>query len=162
MIPALIALGFVLAFGLGAWRGAPYLPILRQPAQDLLDLAELRPGQTLIDLGSGDGRLLRLAAQRGIRGIGYEINPWIYLVSRVVCFKYRHLVTLHLGDYWRVTLPPREAVAVFLIERHMARLEQKLATELITPTVVVSYVFALPTRKPTRTTANAYHYDYPA
>jgi len=156
----LVLLIFVLAFGLGAWRGAPYVPILRRPAEDLLELADLRPGQTLIDLGSGDGRLLRLAARRGIRGIGYEINPWVYAVSLLVCWRYRKLVTLHLADYWLVKLPRADAIAVFLIQRYMSRLDTKLTEELTSPTTLVSYVFALPDRMPEKTTKNAYRYYY--
>ena len=160
MTLTLVLLVFVLAFGLGAWRGAPYLPILRQPAEDLLDLADLKSGQTLIDLGSGDGRLLRLAAQRGIHGIGYEINPWLYAVSLVVCWRYRQLVTLHLADYWLVKLPPADAIAVFLIQRYMGRLDAKLSAELTTPTTLVSFAFALPDRIPEKTTKNSYRYYY--
>lgn len=155
-----IVLVIILAFGLGAWRGAPYLPILRRPAEELLDLSELKPGQTLIDLGSGDGRLLRLAAKRGIRGIGYEINPWLYLVSKVVCWRYRRLITLHLADYWLVRLPPADAVAVFLIQRYMKRLDEKLEQELKRPGVLVSFVFSIPGRTPTRSTKNSFRYDY--
>jgi hypothetical protein len=156
----IVALVIVLAFGLGAWRGAPYLPILRRPAEELLDLAELKPGQTLIDLGSGDGRLLKLAAKRGIKGIGYEINPWLWLISRLNCWAYRDRVKLHLADYWLVRLPPADAIAVFLIDRYMGRLDSKLSSELTRPTVLVSYVFALPQRRPERTTKNSFRYRY--
>lgn len=160
-MPLLILLLVILGFGLGAWRGAPYLPILRRPAEDLLDLADLQAGQTIIDLGSGDGRLLKLAARRGLRGIGYEINPWLYLISRVSLWRYRDRVTLHLADYWQVKLPPADGVAVFLIGRYMARLEAKLQTELTRPTVVVSYVFALPNLRPEVTTKNSFRYRLP-
>jgi 16S rRNA A1518/A1519 N6-dimethyltransferase RsmA/KsgA/DIM1 with predicted DNA glycosylase/AP lyase activity len=159
-MPLVIILLVVLAFGLGAWRGAPYVPILRRPAEELLDLAELKPGQTLIDLGSGDGRLLKLAAQRGIRGIGYEINPWLWLISRANCWGYRDKIELHLADYWHVRLPPADAIAVFLIKRYMQRLDAKLSAELIQPTTLVSYVFALPERKPEKTTKNCFRYRY--
>jgi hypothetical protein len=160
MVTFIIVVSVVLAFGLGAWRGAPYVPILRRPSIELLDLAELRPGETLIDLGSGDGRLLKLAASRGIRAIGYEINPWLYLISLINCYPHRDLVEIHLADYWRVKLPPADVISVFLIQRYMARLDAKLTKELTRPTVLVSYVFFLPDRKPSQTTKNAFRYDY--
>ena len=59
---------------------------------------------------TGDGRLLRTAASRGIRGIGYEINPLLVLISRLVCWRYRRLITIHLADFWRVQLPPADAI----------------------------------------------------
>ena len=156
----IIVLSVVLAFGLGAWRGAPYLPIMRRSAGELLDLAELQPGDTLIDLGSGDGRILKMAAQRGARAIGYEINPWLYVISLINCYSHRDRIEIHLADYWRVELPQADIICVFLIERYMARLDEKLSRELTHPTVLVSYVFALPERKPSQTTKNAFRYDY--
>ncbi len=160
MTPPVLAglLLLVGGFALGAWRGAPYLPILRRDAQALLDLADLSPGQTLVDLGSGDGRFLRAAARRGIRGIGYEINPWLYLVSRIVLWRYRRLAKVYLKDFWTVPLPQADAVYVFLIGRYMERLDEKLARELGRPTPVVSYIFALPGRRPEKALINAYRY----
>ena len=159
-------LGFLLIlalfFGLGALMGAPYLPILRRDQASLLELCELKPGQTLLDLGSGDGRLLRLAASRGIRGIGYEINPLVYLVSLVVCWPYRRLIKLHLADFWQVRLPEADVIYVFLIDRYMAKLDRKLIAELKRPTPVVSFVFKIPGREPVKSTRNAARYEYPA
>lgn len=150
-----------LMFGLGAWLGAPYLPILRRDAEPLLALAGLEPGQTLIDLGSGDGRLLRVAAKQGVIGIGYEINPLLVLISRLVCWRYRRLVTIHLANYWPVTLPPADVIYVFLIQRYMRRLDDKLSRELIGPTRVISLAFKIPGRPIVASTKSAYCYQYP-
>jgi hypothetical protein len=148
------------AFALASFRGAPYLPVRRRDTAPLLELAELASGHTLIDLGSGDGQLLRAAAAQGIRGIGYEINPVLVLISRLVCWRYRHLVTIHLGDFWQTKLPPADVVYVFLLPRYMQRLDQKLEHELTRPTTLVSYIFDIPGRKPIRTGANALVYRY--
>src|SRR5262249_4602182 len=102
----LALLAVAVAFAVGGLAGAPYVPIRRRDSRALLDLAELKPGQTLVDLGSGDGQLLALAAARGIRGIGYEINPVMVLVSRIVCWRYRRLVKIHLANLWQIKLPP--------------------------------------------------------
>ncbi len=149
-----------LPFGLAAVIGAPYLPILQRDAKGALDLANLKPGQTLIDLGSGDGRLLVAAARRGIKSIGYEINPFVYAVSLLVTWRYRQLITIHLRDFWTTPLPPADGIFVFLIDRHMARLDKKLGHEIHQPTPVVSFVFQIPGKKPRRQTKNAYLYEY--
>jgi hypothetical protein len=150
------------AFGLGAILGAPYLPILKRDSRPLIELADLKPGQTLIDLGSGDGRLLRAAAAQGIRCIGYEINPLLVFASRLMCWRYRRLVSIHLADFWHVHLPPADAIYVFLIDRYMARLDRKLTAELTRSTRVISFVFQIPGRPAARHNSNTYVYEYPA
>jgi hypothetical protein len=61
--------------------GAPYLPTLKPQIHAALELANLRPGQTLIELGCGDGRVLIAAAHTGIKSIGYELNPLLALIA---------------------------------------------------------------------------------
>ena len=65
------------------WRlfGAPYFPSLKKPIQAGLDMLDLKPGQVLYDLGCGDGRILKVAAGRGIKCVGYELNPFMFLYS---------------------------------------------------------------------------------
>ncbi|HVQ44975.1 MAG TPA: hypothetical protein VMT30_08545 [Candidatus Saccharimonadia bacterium] len=159
---ALIALAIVLPFGIGAVLGAPYVPILHRDSRRLLEIANLKPGQTLIDLGSGDGRLLRAAAARGIRCIGYEINPYLVLISRLVCWRYRKLVTIHTADIWHVKLPPADVIYIFILDKYMARLHEKFRTEITAPTRVISYVFQLPGQTPIHETHNTYVYQYGA
>ena len=152
----------MIPFGIGAVLGAPYVPILRRDSDRILKLAALKPGQTLIDLGSGDGRLLRAAAAQGIRCIGYEINPYLVWVSRLVCWRYRKLITIHTADIWRTKLPQADVIYIFSLDRHMERLEKKFNSEISNPTKVISYVFRLPSRAPIHQTHNTYTYEFGA
>ena len=147
-------------FGLGAIFGAPYLPILGRDAEALLDLADLEPGQSIIDLGSGDGALLLAAAKRGIRGIGYEINPLLYGYSRLRLWRYRELIKIHLADFWRADWPESDAIYVFLIGHYMAKLDRYLSRKIKRPTRVISYVFVIPGKDPVSQTNNSYCYLY--
>lgn len=147
-------------FGIGAFIGAPYLPIRKPDVEAALDLGKVTAGQTVVDLGSGDGRLLKAAARRGAHAIGYEINPLLWLWSLATTWRYRQLVTIHLGDLWQAKLSDPDVVYVFMIQRYINRLDRKLASELKRPTLVVSYVFELP-RKPIKTTYNTQLYRYP-
>jgi cyclopropane fatty-acyl-phospholipid synthase-like methyltransferase len=97
----LLLLAVAVLFGVGAVLGAPYLPVLKAEHDNLLDMCELQPGDTLLDLGSGDGRFLRAAAKRGYNAIGYEINPLLYLVSLLITWRHRKQVTIILGNYRR-------------------------------------------------------------
>ena len=157
---AVLLLLIVVPFGVGAFLGAPYVPILKRDSNRILKLAGLKPGQTLIDLGSGDGRLLRAAAAHGVRCIGYEINPYLVLISRIVCWRYRKLVTIHTANIWTTALPPADVIYIFIQDRYTAKLEAKFESEISTPTKVISYVFELPHRKPTHVTHNTFIYEF--
>src|SRR4051812_49240682 len=51
-------------------RDTPYVPTPPDVVERMLDMAQIRPGEFLIDLGSGDGRIAIAAAQRGARAYG--------------------------------------------------------------------------------------------
>jgi len=145
-------------FALGAILGAPYVPILKKSGDDLLDMIDLPVGATIIDLGSGDGTFALQAARRGYQVIGYEINPILVLVARLRTFKYRKQITIQLRDFWRITLPESDAIYVFLIDRYMQKLGDKLSAEIQKPTLVVSHVFKIPGLKPIQKNQNTYLY----
>lgn len=145
-------------FALGALLGAPYVPTLKKSSDDLLDMADLPKGSSIIDLGSGDGAFALHAARRGYTVIGYEINPILVLVARLRTWKYRKHVTIYLRDFWRITIPEADAVYVFLIDRYMQKLETKLQEDIKKPTIVVSHVFKLPNLKPVKENQNTYMY----
>jgi 16S rRNA A1518/A1519 N6-dimethyltransferase RsmA/KsgA/DIM1 with predicted DNA glycosylase/AP lyase activity len=141
-------------FALGAVLGAPYVPTLKKSGNDLLDMIDLKPGATIIDLGSGDGAFALQAARRGYKVIGYEINPILVAIARLRTLKYRRQVTIYLRDFWHIKIPESDAIYVFLIDRYMGRLEHKLISELTQPTLVVSHVFKLPTVSPVQENQN--------
>lgn len=147
------------AFALGAILGAPYVPVLKPQIEPVLKALNLKPGQTLIDLGCGDGRLLKAAAKQGVNGIGYEINPWLYVIAKLNCAKYRN-IRIKFGNYWTAKLPEADAVFVFLIKHYMSRLDEFLSAQIKKPTKVLSYIYAIPTRRPAKKGSNYYLYTY--
>jgi hypothetical protein len=56
-------------------RDTPYVPTPPDVVERMLDMANIKPGEYLIDLGSGDGRIVVSAAQRGARAYGVDLNP---------------------------------------------------------------------------------------
>jgi hypothetical protein len=146
----LAGLGLVLVgcFGLVLLRGAPYLPTLKPQVEVALDLVDLEPGQTLLELGSGDGRVLRAAAQRGLNVVGYELNPLLVIWSRLLCWRYRKHVRIVWGDFWRAEWPPAEGIFVFLLPRYMKKLDKKVMQYSGRPIKLVSFAFEIEDYKP--------------
>jgi hypothetical protein len=56
-------------------RDTPYVPTPQDVVARMLDMASIKPGDYLIDLGSGDGRIVVSAAQRGARAYGVDLDP---------------------------------------------------------------------------------------
>lgn len=141
--------------------GAPYVPTLKKQQQDALKLLQLKPGQTLLELGSGDGRMLRAAAEQGIYAVGYELNPILVLVSYFVCFKYRTLISIRWGSFWGSNWPSTDGIYVFLHTRFMMRLDNKIIQEYSGKNVkVVSYAFKIPNKNIAKTKEALYLYEY--
>ncbi len=138
---------FVACFGLVVLRGAPYVPTKRKQAAAGLDLLNLKPGQTVYDLGSGDGVVLKMAAERGLRGVGYELNPILWLIAKLRLWPHRSMVQIKLGDFWHQDIKTADGVFVFLIGHHMEKLRAKLSREVSKPTGLVSVAYELPGAK---------------
>lgn len=140
----LVVFLLVIVFGSVLLFGAPYLPTLEKQRKTALDLLELKPGQTLVELGSGDGRMLVAAANQGIRSIGYELNPLLVVYSWLITRRYKDLVTIRWGNFWNVKLPECDGIYVFLLDRFMSKLYKKITQEISGSVKLVSFAFKIP------------------
>jgi SAM-dependent methyltransferase len=138
-------------------RGAPYVPTLDKQAKAALELLALQPGQTLLELGSGDGKVLVVAARAGLHVVGIELNPFLVLVSRLRTWRYRKQVRVIWGDFWRTDWPPCDGVFTFLLDRFMPKLDAKMQA---VEKPLVSFAFQIPGRKADAEKAGVYLYRY--
>ncbi|MBC7581739.1 class I SAM-dependent methyltransferase [Aeromicrobium sp.] len=146
--------GFVLAFG------PPYLPTLTKQMKIALELADLHPGQTLLELGCGDGKVLVAAAQRGVYAVGFELNPLLVMFCKIRCWRYRTLVSVHLANFWTRPWPTADVIFIFGLPRIMNRLDTKIVQYARKPVKLVSFAFAVPSKKPVCTKGGVFMYEY--
>jgi len=125
--------------------GAPYVPTLKKQYIIALDLLDLKPGQLLLDPGCGDGRVLLLAAKRGIKCVGYELNPLLVIVAKCITWRYRKLVTIKWANFWLLDWPHADGIYIFLLERFMPKLDKKIVQCKCKR--VVSYAYKFPNKK---------------
>ncbi|HXW04631.1 MAG TPA: class I SAM-dependent methyltransferase [Vicinamibacterales bacterium] len=127
----------------------------REPVADaMLQLAGVTAADIVYDLGSGDGRILVLAAQKyGARGVGIEIHPRLVGISRQVARDagLGHLVTFVEGDLFEADISEATVVTLYLSTVVNRRLEPKLRRELRPGTRIVSHQFPLDSWRPERT-----------
>jgi len=150
----------VIIFSFVVFYGAPFLPTKRNRVEEALDLLDLKAGQKLVELGSGDGRLLRAAARRGIYSIGYELNPVLVLWTRLRSWRQREFIKVRITNYWKESLPEADGIYVFLLQPYMAKLDAKVQTELKRSVKMVSFAFAIPGKKSRREQKGLFLYEY--
>lgn len=132
------------ALALPFTRGALYVSTPRKRIEAFADAVAMQPGQVLIDLGCGDGRVLRMIRRRfDVRAIGYELNPLAYLNARLLCLGRREITVL-FRDFRKADLSAADVVFCYLFPDVLADLAVKLGRELKSGTVVVSANFAIP------------------
>lgn len=142
-----ICIGITFLFSFVVLVGAPFLPTLKKQVDSAFELLDLKPGQTMLELGSGDGRMLVAAARRGIKSVGYEINPLLYVYSRLITRKYRKYVRVIWGNYWHKQWPQSDGIFVFLLQSYMEKLDKKIIDECNKPVRLVSLAFKIKERK---------------
>lgn len=126
--------------------GAPFVRSTNPTARAMIRLARIKPGMKVYDLGSGDGRLLFLAAEKSATAIGLEINPllvfWTWI--RKIVSRYRNRVTVRWQNFWNADLSHADVVFVYLLPWRMEKLAIKLKRELKPGSVIVSNSFIFP------------------
>jgi hypothetical protein len=161
MIWFLLVVALILiCFGGVLLVGAPYLPTLTPGVQAALELSGAKKGDTLIELGCGDGKVLIAAAQKGINIVGYELNPLLALVAWLRTRRYRKQVQVIWGDFWRADWPQATAIFTFLLPKYMKKLDTKIAQYPHKPVKLVSHAFEIPGRKPLKQKDGVYLYGY--
>src|ERR1044072_3398978 len=90
LVGCILTFGFVTACSLPTYTAGevPYVPTPMNVVDRMLALADIKPGDVVYDLGSGDGRIVIEAGKRdGVRGIGIEIDPDLVAKARNNAFK---------------------------------------------------------------------------
>lgn len=154
MIPILIVAAIVLMFGLVVFRGAPYVPTLRgEITSALTKLYPLGPKDFLVDAGSGDGVVLRQASRLGAKALGYELNPILVGVSKLLS-RGDSRVQTKLADFWPAEFPGETTVVyIFSVSRDADKLERKIqqeATHLGHTISLITYGASLKHRQATK------------
>lgn len=146
---AILALAYVLVFlfivytGYAFIKGAPFVPSALGTVRKIIAMADLNKWDVLLDLGSGDGRILKKAAPMVKQAIGIEINPLLYWWSKARLSKHKN-VTVIRQDLWKTNLSNVDVLTLFFIAGKMHLLMLKIKKEMKPGSRVVSYGFKFP------------------
>jgi SAM-dependent methyltransferase len=125
----------------------------------MLTLAHVTPDDVVYDLGSGDGRIVILAAQKyGARAVGIELDPRLVDISRQVARdgEVTNRATFIEGDLFQADISKATVVTLYLSYSINRRLEPKLRSELRPGTRIVSHQFSMGTWTPDKRVPSAH------
>lgn len=121
-----------------------YVPTPEPVVDAMLNLAGVKEGDVLYDLGSGDGRIPIAAAQRfGVRGVGIDINPVRVREANANAETagVTDLVTFKEADLFEEDISEASVVTLYLLQSLNVKLRPKLLAELKPGTRIVSHAF---------------------
>jgi len=153
-----------LIFGFVVFFGAPYVPSHHTETKRAFEeLYPLSDKDTLVDVGSGDGIILRLAAKHGAKAVGYELNPVLVAIARFLS-RNQPKVSVTTANFWRKPLPDDVTIVyAFAVTRDGKRLVKRLQEEadrLGGSFHVMTYGSRLPGRKATDKRRAHYLYEF--
>jgi predicted RNA methylase len=127
-----------------------YVPTPQVVVDKMLEMAAIKPGDVVYDLGCGDGRIVVTAAKKfGVKAIGVDINPERVKESleNVRSNKVEHLVTIKEADVFTLDLREASVVTLYLLPTLNVRLMPELA-KLKPGSRIISHEFDMKGAKP--------------
>ncbi|OGJ60553.1 hypothetical protein A3C52_02905 [Candidatus Peribacteria bacterium RIFCSPHIGHO2_02_FULL_51_15] len=131
----------------------PFVPTPRVVARAMIEMAGLKPGDRIADLGAGDGRVLIMAkkARPGVTAVGYEGALGVWLLARLRVWLSKTDVEMKLKNFYKQDLSEFSVIFAYLSPQAMARLGEKFQSELRPGTKIVSHAFKIPGITPVET-----------
>ena len=145
----IITIGIGILFG-----GAPFVPTRRKWINEALKLANINKDDVLVDLGSGNGEVLKLAIMSGAkRAVGYEVNSLLVWWSRFRLHKFSRQIEINNNNFFQVDLPSDTTIIyLFQIDRVLRKipnfLEQQKSNLKTKKLRVIVFGFEIPSKKP--------------
>jgi predicted O-methyltransferase YrrM len=132
---------------------APYVGTPARVMDRMLELASIKPGETVYDLGCGDGRIVIAAALRyKAKAVGVEISPKLAseATSAIEKAGLNGRARIIQGDLLETDLSSADVVTIYLATQLNAQLRPRLERYLHAGARVVSHDYAVPGWKPTK------------
>ena len=131
----------------------PFVPTPQEVVDKMVELAGVKKGDVVYDLGSGDGRIVITAAKKGAKAVGFEIDGDLVNQSRdnIRNAGVQELAEIRQQDILTVDLSAASVVTMYLLPDVNLQLKPKILSQLKPGSRVVSHAFDMGDWKPDRT-----------
>ncbi|MBP9718592.1 class I SAM-dependent methyltransferase [Candidatus Gracilibacteria bacterium] len=124
--------------------GAPWVPTPIARCKKMVELAKLKEGDKVYDLGCGDGRLVHLAAEdHKADAVGIELSPLVYAMARVRNFFLNSKSKIVMRDFRRMDYGDAKVVFFYLLPATLKTLIPDFKKKLKPGTKLISYAFSI-------------------
>ena len=131
------------------WTVAPYVPTDKRKMDRIIQIISKNKNVKIVDLGCGDGRVVRSAAKIGVkRAVGYEFSFLTYLFAKIWTFFAKDGGEIYFGDMWKQDYKEFDVLICFLLKDPMKRFENEVWPQLNLGTIVISNAFKIPGIEP--------------
>lgn len=143
-----------------AFFGAPFQSSSNNELREMIEISDVKRGQKVADLGSGNGKVVIEFAKKGAEAHGFEINPLLVWISRRKIKKLglQKKAFIHRKNFWKQNLSDFDIVILFQIYYVMHGLEDKLKDELRKGAKIVSNTWRFPKWKAEKQEGKVYLY----
>ena len=133
--------------------GAPWHPLSDENIDRIVKFADLQPGETFYDLGSGDGRVLIAATrEKCVQGVGVEIDPIKVWLSR--CFtttaKLTDKIRICRGNMYDFDVSEADVIYLYLTHQALDRLFPEILSRVKSSVRIVCYRFCIRNMEPVK------------
>lgn len=139
--------------------GAPFVITRSRQMQSMLKLGRFLAKDRVVELGCGDGRIIRAVSEKGVKtAIGYEFSLPTYLWAKISSFIKGKGERIEFANFWKKDFSKVDVVMCFLLQDAMNDFEKKIWPTLKKGTRVVSNTFKLKGVKPVVVEEGVYLY----
>jgi SAM-dependent methyltransferase len=152
-LPSLLVLLMGCGSTVAVWTDGevPFVASTPEVIDRMLEMARVKPGDVVYDIGSGDGAIVIRAAKRyGVRAVGIEIDQDLVLKARNNAFKEKveHLVEFRVQDAFTADVSQATVVTLYMLPEFNAKLRPILERQLRPGSRVVSHDYPIEGWKP--------------
>lgn len=152
LILSIIILIFVIVLFFTALAGLilriPFVPSNKKSVKKMIEIADLKKGQKVYDLGCGDARIITEATKKGTTAIGYELAPLAYILGYLRIKLTNSSGKILFQDFFKANLKDADVIFCYLTPEPLSKLLPKFQKECKKGTKIISNTFKIKDLEP--------------